>query len=365
MSNLIDDNKALLEKQIKQISTKDEKKVLKNISKELEKLNELADKNQSHKIKNLITNAELLHAILVDKDFPLSESSRKWIVFGLGYLISDLDLIPDAIPVIGYNDDALILQWVIHMIDADISRFNIYTKAKQLAIKGGIIQEVIPGNADEILIIIPGFLDELQVSSESSWTNLYPQVSKTFNQATVYMPKWELNHLSDLLNVLRIVDHQLTLKTNFDNDEFDVQWKQVKLEFSFIGQALAMDIRELKNRNSKLNISIAAIGPGCFAAEQCISNLNKNIIKNYYALGSTISNIELPNIIFSKVSQYFNYFNPDDYLLKFIFENFENNTIPIGIKPLISKSNTYAINRNMNHLISRHSDYKTKFASIF
>jgi uncharacterized membrane protein YkvA (DUF1232 family) len=41
----------------------------------------------------------------------------------LVYLVDPLDLVPDAVPVIGLLDDALVLTWVVRQIQRDIDAF--------------------------------------------------------------------------------------------------------------------------------------------------------------------------------------------------------------------------------------------------
>lgn len=63
--------------------------------------------------------ALLLYYVLLSKDVPLKEKGL--IIGALGYLILPVDLIPDAIPVLGFTDDLAALASVIHIVRVFLS----------------------------------------------------------------------------------------------------------------------------------------------------------------------------------------------------------------------------------------------------
>lgn len=63
--------------------------------------------------------ALLLHYVLLSKDVPLKEKGL--IISALGYLILPIDLIPDAIPVLGFSDDVAALLYAIHAVRSYIT----------------------------------------------------------------------------------------------------------------------------------------------------------------------------------------------------------------------------------------------------
>ena len=69
-------------------------------------------------IKTVYT-ALLLYYVLLSKDVPLKEKGL--IIGALGYLILPVDLIPDAIPVLGFTDDLAALAYAIHAVRSYIS----------------------------------------------------------------------------------------------------------------------------------------------------------------------------------------------------------------------------------------------------
>lgn len=52
------------------------------------------------------------------------------IVTALIYFVSPADLIADAIPVVGYLDDIVVLGWVLKMVHDDLDEYREWKKAK-------------------------------------------------------------------------------------------------------------------------------------------------------------------------------------------------------------------------------------------
>ena len=69
--------------------------------------------------------AKLVYAALIlyytlqsDK---MSVKDKTLIIGALGYLISPLDVMPDAIPIVGLGDDLSVLIYVLHKVWGDVS----------------------------------------------------------------------------------------------------------------------------------------------------------------------------------------------------------------------------------------------------
>lgn len=60
----------------------------------------------------------------------VSRKDKAVIIGALGYLISPLDVIPDAIPIAGLSDDLGVLLFVLHRVWGDVSE-EVRTKARQ------------------------------------------------------------------------------------------------------------------------------------------------------------------------------------------------------------------------------------------
>ena len=78
--------------------------------------------------------AKLVYAALIlyytlqsDKE---STANKALIIGALGYMISPLDVIPDAIPIVGLTDDLAVLLYVLKKVWGDVAP-EIQEKAKQ------------------------------------------------------------------------------------------------------------------------------------------------------------------------------------------------------------------------------------------
>jgi uncharacterized membrane protein YkvA (DUF1232 family) len=76
------------------------------------------------KVRDLAKSVVLLFEMLVDPNFVVPWRTTAGIIFALAYFISSFDMIPDAVPVLGFLDDALVVAEVVYMFSADIRRYE-------------------------------------------------------------------------------------------------------------------------------------------------------------------------------------------------------------------------------------------------
>ena len=89
----------------------------------VEKISRIAKRAGS----KLVYVALVLFYTLQSKEVSLKDKAI--IVGALGYLISPLDVIPDAIPIVGLSEDLSVLMYVINKIWADVPD-DVKTKAR-------------------------------------------------------------------------------------------------------------------------------------------------------------------------------------------------------------------------------------------
>jgi uncharacterized membrane protein YkvA (DUF1232 family) len=75
----------------------------------------------------LVYAALVLYYTLESDQVSLKEKAT--IVGALGYLISPLDVVPDAIPIAGLSDDLAVLLYVLHRVWGDVPE-DVKSKAK-------------------------------------------------------------------------------------------------------------------------------------------------------------------------------------------------------------------------------------------
>jgi uncharacterized membrane protein YkvA (DUF1232 family) len=74
--------------------------------------------------RSLVRDVHTLFQLLLDRSFPVPWRTTAAIVFGLGYFLMTVDLIPDCIPVVGFLDDALVVAEVVYLLSGDLRRFR-------------------------------------------------------------------------------------------------------------------------------------------------------------------------------------------------------------------------------------------------
>ncbi len=86
-----------------------------------------SDKGFVDKIAHIAkrSGAKLVYAALILyytlQSNKVSVKDKAIIIGALGYLISPLDVVPDAIPIAGLGDDLAVLMYVVHKVWAEVS----------------------------------------------------------------------------------------------------------------------------------------------------------------------------------------------------------------------------------------------------
>jgi uncharacterized membrane protein YkvA (DUF1232 family) len=118
----------LYESQIDKVKPGDEKKIRKAFPKAIKRL---PDRQTGVGwIDGLIEQVKLLYEMLFDPEFVMAWETKASIIAALEYFISPADVVPDAIPVVGWADDALVVMFAIHSVSGDIARYAAF-KAQQ------------------------------------------------------------------------------------------------------------------------------------------------------------------------------------------------------------------------------------------
>ncbi len=143
---------------------KDEKKIIKTteVEDKIKNKEEIINNYQKDfdensfwvKIKNVGGKAGIkliAMSLILYYSLPKLSFGDKVIVIGaLGYFVSPLDIIPDAIPVIGYLDDMSILAWAVKRIIANMK--NVGKIDEELRNKVKIKLQSIFGKYDETIV---------------------------------------------------------------------------------------------------------------------------------------------------------------------------------------------------------------------
>ena len=87
-----------------------EQSILKELHGKLKNL--VARKDISTFVLQLVEDVDRMFSLLISKS-DLDEQSRRMILFALNYFVEEKDEIPDAIDLLGFLDDAVVVRWVM------------------------------------------------------------------------------------------------------------------------------------------------------------------------------------------------------------------------------------------------------------
>lgn len=359
MKNLNDQHKSIFESKVEHISSKEEQAVREEIDQEIANLKIVLEKKPSSKIERLINQSELLIKILRDEDFPLSESSRKWIVFGLHYLISNIDIIPDSIPGIGYLDDALVIAWVSNLIDNDITRYRLYNKALSSNKQTHIIKQIVQGDGHTEIVLIPGFLSsEFYSDNYKKWIQQVKQSKLGGEKPGISVLDWKTNYTSEFHNTILLVDHEMNLKPKYDTETFKVEWQQLKIDYSNLATAFFANLTEMKKQYPDKKVILLSLNIGTFIIDNPAFADQLSLIDDYYIFGGCSQAQYISEVTSHKITNIYNFYNPHDAALSFVFDNFEDTEKPIGMAAIYTRENSKLKNISLGNYHRRHSEYK-------
>ena len=113
-----------LEAGIASVRAEDVEAVRQGIPARLAELRPLLRGGRFGSLRSLPRDVHTLFEMLVDRSFPVPWRTTAAIVFGLGYVLMSVDVIPDFIPVVGFLDDGLVLAEIVYLLSGDLRRFR-------------------------------------------------------------------------------------------------------------------------------------------------------------------------------------------------------------------------------------------------
>ena len=359
MIRLSEEHKTIFKNNVKHITSKDEQRVLDHIDQEIESLIELIKSQPSSKTEDLIQQSKLLLELLRCNDFPMTNSSRKWIVFALNYLISDIDLIPDSIPRIGYLDDALVVSWVKNLVDYDITRYAIFKKAKKADASLGVLKRMLQGDGHSEIVLIPGFLsNDFYTSHYTQWVQIIKQSKLGDDKPGISVLDWKTNYTPEFQKTILMVDHELKLKPRYDSEIFAVDWQQLKTDYTNLSKAFFADLANLKKQSPTKKITLIALNIGTFIIDNPKFANSIDLIDDYYIFGGCSEPEYINKTISPKLKNIYNFFNYQDAALTFVYDNFENSNKPVGLAAIQNKNSKNIKNYSLGSQQRRHTEYK-------
>jgi len=82
----------------------------------------VATKGQA--LKTYLADLQLAYKMLRDPNFQIERSKKITVIIALLYIISPIDLIPDAIPFLGMLDDVLVAGYALKQVADELARYK-------------------------------------------------------------------------------------------------------------------------------------------------------------------------------------------------------------------------------------------------
>jgi uncharacterized membrane protein YkvA (DUF1232 family) len=82
----------------------------------------LAGKGQG--LKAYLEDLQLAYKMLRDPHFQMAKQTKIVLIIALLYIISPIDLLPDAIPLLGLVDDVLVAGYALRQASAELERYR-------------------------------------------------------------------------------------------------------------------------------------------------------------------------------------------------------------------------------------------------
>ena len=82
----------------------------------------LAGKGQG--LKAYVDDLQLAYKMLRDPHFQIAKETKTILIIALLYIISPIDVIPDALPLLGLVDDVLVAGYALRHASAELERYR-------------------------------------------------------------------------------------------------------------------------------------------------------------------------------------------------------------------------------------------------
>ena len=75
-------------------------------------------------LKAYLADLQLAYKMIRDPHFQIDKRTKTVVIIALLYIISPIDLIPDAIPLVGMLDDVLVAGYALRQAAAELERYR-------------------------------------------------------------------------------------------------------------------------------------------------------------------------------------------------------------------------------------------------
>ena len=101
------------------------------IAKAQQVLKEMNNASVPHFVRQRIDSLQVLIDMLKDREWGLADKERENVVSALAYFAEPEDIIPDDVPVLGFIDDAIMIELVIKELKPEFDAFNDFCRYRK------------------------------------------------------------------------------------------------------------------------------------------------------------------------------------------------------------------------------------------
>lgn len=116
-------------KQAKQVAEQASEELV--LSRATEMVESVKSKDVPHFVQQRLGRLSALIDMLKDEEWALAAQERKNVLAALAYFADPQDIIPDDIPVLGYIDDAIMIELVVSELKPEIDAFEDFCRYRQ------------------------------------------------------------------------------------------------------------------------------------------------------------------------------------------------------------------------------------------
>jgi len=312
-----------------------------------------------------LENCQMMYEMLCDEDFEISLSTKIWITVALIYVISPIDFIPDAIPVIGYLDDAAVVLYTMKMIQDDIQRYRLFCiNRSKLSSGQSILKTVQEGRSHQHIVVATGFLtdpgnpDKLMKSKWNTLKRLYPQ-------AHIHFVEWDTKTTQELSTILQKLPLALAgglfmglMKIGVTTLQVKTLWDDAKNNAKLFSEPLAVALNHLQlNQPERQDITLVGHSLGARLMYHTTSLLHKNDVNHLYTCGGALSRENDWRPLLNATKHWSNCRSDNDFVLQYLYQIAEVGDSPIGLIPVGKRNSNRRTDKDCTSFINHHSHY--------
>ncbi len=354
---LTERDKKRFEAKTKKLTEQDVVKVMTRFGKKLDELEKWIRRAKyvPDFLATFIKNLKLIYELISDSVFIITWTTKSWLIFGLGYFILPFDLIPDPIPIFGYFDDFIVLNWVMGICSDEIERYRSHCRAKKTTKQNNLLLLKL-GSSNHRIIIATGFLSKPELAdSYEPWINSIRRVDKT---ASIYSFLWDTQNISQLLSAANILLPNPFIIAGYTIARTRRIWKDAILNTSSYSTRLISNIEDMHKRSKKrLDITIAGHSLGARLIFNALPLADKGLVKNIFTVGGAVGCDSNWQKHIRKINLFINCYSRNDKILSYLYRVAEGGEQPIGLKRIGKTDTRKRIEMDCTSFINGHSEY--------